>query len=172
MSWAQARDAGRTAPQKYGIAASRAAAPAPVQSLIVEHLRSLLGELGLEHDESLLGIARMVASRLSPSTWATYSSGISQFVRFCLEAGFDFLPASQVTGVMYAQHLAARGTIQASSAQPYFSAVNTLHDILGYPKPCGADNKLLASFRAGWERLQVRLDAAPTIVLAFAAESA
>lgn len=113
-----------------------------------------------------------MAARLSAASWQPYSSVFGMFVRFCLSRGLSFLPASQLTGVMWAQHLASQGTVKATTAQPYFSAVNTVHSMLGFDRPC-ADNALLVSFRKGWERQQVTLQPpAPVAGLALPASLA
>jgi hypothetical protein len=99
---------------------------------------------------------------LSPASWQPYSSIFGMFVRFCLRRELEFLPASRLTAVMWAQHLSEKGSVKASTAQPYFSAVNTVHHMLGFDRPC-VDNALLTSFRKGWERRQVSLQPAPAL---------
>jgi hypothetical protein len=101
-----------------------------------------------------------MAARLSPASWQTYRSSFGAFVRFCLGKQLPFLPASHLTGLLWAHHLAESGTVQASTSQPYFSAVNTVHHMLGLPRPC-ADNPMLTSFRRGWERQQQPIDPVP-----------
>ena len=106
--------------------------------------------------------AEVMAARLGPSSWQPYSSIFGMFVRFCLGINASFLPATPLTGLRWAQHLAAQGTVKAGTSQPYFSAVNTVHAMLGHPRPC-ADNPLLASFRKGWARQQVPVEPAPPV---------
>jgi hypothetical protein len=103
-----------------------------------------------------------MAAHLSPATWQTYGSNFGAFVRFCLGRQLPFLPADKLTGVLWAQHLAASCIVQASTAQPYFSAVNTMHHMLGLPRPC-ADNPMLTSFRKGWERQQQPIAPLPAV---------
>ena len=155
---------------KYSVVFGKSGAPAPIRAVVVSHLRADLSGSSASLDARLDDIAQMVCARVSASSWCSYSSHITQFVRFCDAEDLPYLPATQLTGVMWAQHLAAKGTVRASTAQPYFSAINTLHELLSYPKPCGADNPLLANFCKGWERLQVSLEPAKTLVLAFAAD--
>ena len=44
------------------------------------------------------------------------NGGFSQFVRFCVARDTCFLPATKLTGLLWARELAARGTIKASTA--------------------------------------------------------
>lgn len=129
-------------------------------------LRAFLAEqylaAGLQPDSSCDAIAAMMAARLSPASWQPYSSMFGMFVRFCVERELEFLPAGRLTMVMWAQHLAEKGTVKAATAGPYFSVVNTVHGMLGFDKPC-VDNDMLASFRKGWERQQVSLQPAPAV---------
>ncbi len=111
----------------------------------------------------------MIVAKVGPRSWKSYGSVFTAFVRFCIAEGVDFLPASQSTGLMWAQYLAAKGTVQARTAQPYFSAVNTIHYMLGFDRPCTEQNHWFAAFRDGWQRVQVRLGPGRQLNLAFPA---
>ncbi|GIM03366.1 hypothetical protein Vretimale_8123, partial [Volvox reticuliferus] len=168
VDWAFQRPYVGTAPQaRFGLDWGQAQAPVLVRSLVVEHLRGLAPNPQVER--RLEDIAGVILARVGPKTWKAYASHFAAFVRFCVSEELEFLPAAPYTGVLWAQHLAAKGTVQARTAQPYFSAVNTVHELLGLPKPCTNDNLMFAAFRRGWERLQVSLLTRPSLVLAFSA---
>jgi hypothetical protein len=122
--------------------------------------------------ERLGVIAQVITARVGASSWKSYGSHFAAFVRFCVAESLEFLPATQYTGLLWAQFLAAKGTVQARTSQPYFSAINTVHDLLGFAKPCDGDNVWLAAFRKGWSRLQVSLSTPSSLVLAFSASDA
>lgn len=109
---------------------------------------------------ALAGLAQTLASRLAPGTWATYAVAFTRFVRFCAPRQLSPLPATTATVLLYADFLAKEGHIQAATAQPYFSAINTLHELTALPRP--AVGQLLASFRAGWQRRQTLLIPLPS----------
>lgn len=170
VAWAHER-AGQTAlTPRYGLDLSRAAAPPVVADLVAEHLQASVP--GADLGPRWASIVQVILARVGEKTWRSYASHFAAFVRFCVEEGLEFLPASQATGLLWAQYLASKGTVQARSVQPYFSAVNTVHDLLGFPKPCTSENPLFAAYRKGWERLQVSLLPGRALVLAFPAEAA
>lgn len=170
-SWAQ-QQAPRQQQRKYGLNTTLVAAAGPFHSAIVDFLQQQYRQEGLQPDASCVSIAGMMAARLSPASWQPYSSVFGMFVRFCILRDLQFLPAAPLTGVMWAEFLASKGTVKAASAQPYFSAVNTVHTLLGFDRPC-ADNAMLVSFRRGWERQQVTLQPPPAVAgLALPPESA
>ncbi|GLI60524.1 hypothetical protein VaNZ11_002531 [Volvox africanus] len=172
VEWARSLEANavaRVAP-RYGLNLGLVAAPHVVSDLLVSHLQS--GAAGLDHSARLQQIVQVVMARVGANTWRSYGSHFAAFVRFCVMEGLEFLPASFYAGLLWGQFLPAKGTVQAHTAQPYFSAVNTIHDLLGYPKPCAGDNTLVVAFRKGWERLQVSLSPTSSLVLAFSVESA
>jgi hypothetical protein len=149
------------------MSASSAAVPSAINQEIFSALRAVFQVCNRADDLSLLEIARTMAARLSPASWRSYGSIFARFVRFCVERDLDFLPALPSTGLLWAQFLASGGSVQASTAQPYFSSINTVHELLGFSKPCAvplfvlgvcADYAPLVSFRKGWLRLQVRVD--------------
>ncbi|EFJ42074.1 hypothetical protein VOLCADRAFT_97804 [Volvox carteri f. nagariensis] len=117
-------------------------------------------------------IAQVVMSRVGARTWQSYASHFAAFVCFCVGEGLEFLLASHYAGLLWGQFLAAKGSIQVRRAQPYFSAIISVHDLLGYPKPCAGDNTLLAAFHRGWECLQHSTVPASALVLAFSAGDA
>ncbi|EFJ45815.1 hypothetical protein VOLCADRAFT_105830 [Volvox carteri f. nagariensis] len=135
-------------------------------------VRARLNSQGQDHSARLEQIAAVIVSRVGSKTWQSYASHFAAFVRFCVSEDLEFLPASRYTGLLWAQYLAARGSVRARTAQPYFSAVNTVHVLLGLAKPCDGDNVLLSAFRKGWERLQVSLAPTSSLVLAFSASDA
>lgn len=120
---------------------------------------------------SVVPLAGVIASSLAPSTWRTYSSHLLKFITFCAERDLSFLPAGPDTVLLYAYHLAQSGTVQARTAQPYFSCINTYHEMLGHPKPA-ADYPPFARFRTGWQRLQRPLVEQAPLQLAMRAASA
>ncbi|GIL82147.1 hypothetical protein Vretifemale_11014, partial [Volvox reticuliferus] len=107
------------APQaRFGLDWGQAQAPVLVRSLVVEHLRELAPNPQVER--RLEDIAGVILARVGPKTWKAYASHFAAFVRFCVSEELEFLPAAPYTGVLWAQHLAAKGTVQARTAQPYF----------------------------------------------------
>jgi hypothetical protein len=56
---------------------------------------------------------------------------------------------------LWALHIAKKGTVQADTAGGYFSGVNTVHELLGHPKPCVG--LMFDSFKRGWVKSQVVL---------------
>lgn len=101
-----------------------------------------------------------MAERLAPGTWATYAPAFTRFVRFCAAQQLCPLPATQQSVLAYAHYLAHEGQLQAATAQPYFSAINTLHELTGHVKPAVGTN--LADFRAGWQRQQTVIRPLPS----------
>jgi hypothetical protein len=156
---------------RYALSASDAGVPPALNTLLMEGLKDVFAVTGNQHDARLLDIARIMASRISAKTWRQYASVFCQFVRFCLEEHLSFLPADQLAGLLWAQALASKGTVQAATAQPYFSAINTVHELMGFPKPCAEDNFRLQAFRKGWRRLQAASVLGPERSLAFPAHS-
>lgn len=163
-AWAQQQQ-----PQQQAVRSQRytVAQPAAAPPVFVGVLRDfLLEQYRLEGRQADLAacaaLAATMAASLAPASWQSYSSMFGIFVRFCISSGVSFLPASQLTGLLWAQHLASKGTIKASTSQPYFSVVNTVHQLLGHPKPC-ADNPALSAFRKGWERQQQPLFTQPAV---------
>jgi hypothetical protein len=116
---------------------------------------SMCASAGIEVTQDITLLVNMMASRLSENTWRTYASVFCQFVRFCQEASLSYLPASPEVGLLWALHIAKKGTVQADTAGGYFSGVNTVHELLGHPKPC--TGMMFDSFKRGWVRSQVLL---------------
>jgi hypothetical protein len=134
-------------------------------------LRYLQPALPPEFAEEAAPLAVVISASLSAATWRAYRSHLSKFFAFCAERDLSFLPASPSTVLLYAGHLASEGSIQATTAQPYFSAINTYHDLLGFPKPA-VDFPPLHRFRVGWQRLQQPVGPAAPLQLAMRASSA
>ena len=128
------------------------AVPTPLLSDLQQVITRMFEMSGMPKGPELDLLVPVIAARLTPNTWASYSSSFGQFVRFCVGEGLPFLPASQGVGLQWALHLAKRGTVQADTSGPYFAAVNTIHDMLGWPKPCSGP--LFDSFKRGWIRSQ------------------
>lgn len=135
-AWAAART-GSLGPVKYTLPTQ---APAGVPPPLVEGLQQALADMfvgaGLPNSADVELMVAVMSARLSPNTWRTYSSVFGQFVTFCVSEGLPFLPATEAVGLQWAVHLAKRGTVQADTAGGYFSAVNTVHELLGWHKPC------------------------------------
>ncbi|EFJ43796.1 hypothetical protein VOLCADRAFT_106633 [Volvox carteri f. nagariensis] len=74
------------------------------------------------------------------------------------------------TGPLLGHFQVAKGTVQAPTAQLYFSAMNTVDDLLVFAKPCAGENVLLAVFHKVWEHLQGSLTPSSFLVLAFSME--
>jgi hypothetical protein len=108
---------------------------------------------GMPQGPELDLLVPVIAARHTPNTWASYSSTCGPYVRFCVNEGLAFLPATQGVGLQWALHLAKRGTVQADTSGPYFASVNTIHDILGWSKPC--TGALFDSFKRGWVWSQI-----------------
>ncbi|GIL44415.1 hypothetical protein Vafri_1889, partial [Volvox africanus] len=168
VTWACGQSGSASVPRvRYGMDWGRSVAPEPVQALVVTHLQGLAPDH--RFSRRLDEIAKVILARVGPKSWRAYASHFAAFVRFCVAEELEFLPALPYTGLLWAQYLAARGTVQASSAQPYFSAINTIHELLGFPKPCTGDNPLFVAFRRGWERMQVSVLPRVSLNLAFSA---
>jgi hypothetical protein len=80
---------------------------------------------------ALLGIGRLgttainlINSSLAPSTYANYDSTLRNVFSFCAAEGLPPLIATHATMVRYTVCLGLLGTVEASSVQPYFSAVS------------------------------------------------
>jgi hypothetical protein len=113
-------------------------------------LRALLGN-GVDAD-----VAIRLLSRGAPNTVKQYANMWHMFEEWCVREGHQCLPASTATCVLYAGHIAGRGTVRASSMQPYFSAINRVHrDCLGIEEG-PASGGLLIRLRQGlaWEQAQ------------------
>ncbi len=152
-AWA-AKRAGRQGRVKYQLPAQPpAGVPPPLHDGMVSALTAMFVGAGLS--AGTLDVQLMVsvmAARLAPSTWQSYSSVFGQFVSFCVSQGLPFLPATEAVGLLWLVHLAKKGTVQADTAGPYFSGVNTVHELLGFPKPCVG--MPFDAFKRGWVRSQ------------------
>ena len=97
-------------------------------------------------------IAALSAGR-APNTYTTYQSAWNKFLLFAQATGLHPLRADQRDMCHYAAWLANQGTVDLSSCQPYFSAINAIYSDLGLKQP--AAGELLARVRAGLRRMQV-----------------
>jgi hypothetical protein len=127
--------------------------PVPLLEGLEQSITHMFVGSGMPQGPELSLLVPVIAARLTPSTWASYSSTFGQFVRFCASEGLAFLPATQGVKLQWALHLAKRGTVQADTSGPYFACVNTIHDMLGWLKPC--TGALFDSFKRGWTRSQI-----------------
>ena len=122
----------------------------PWQAAMEPRLRGLLGH------SALADSAIRYLSRGAPSTVDSYGSHWGQFQAFCDREGRVSLPASESTILLYVASLGERGTVKASSLQPYLSAINRIHrDVTGVEVgPAGGS--LLTKLRQGiaWEQSQ------------------
>ena len=151
--WA-ARRAGKQGPTKYGLPAQPTpGVPPPLRDGMLAALTDMFVNAGLPADAADVNfMVSVMAARLAPSTWQSYSSVFGQFVAFCVAHSLPFLPATEAVGLLWLVHLAKRGTVQADTAGPYFSGVNTVHELLGMPKPCVG--MPFDAFKRGWVRSQ------------------
>ena len=123
----------------------------PWRRLLVARLTEQLGDCA-ERD----AIIATVAGSLRSTTADNYGRHLERFVRYC-EAQPDRpcpLPATTFTVVRWLAGDvfrrapgAKRDKVAASSLQPYLSAINTMHEDLGYEKP--ALGPLIRKFRKG-----------------------
>jgi hypothetical protein len=95
---------------------------------------------------------RLLASRLEESTLAAYGRHWQAFVDYCSSEALDSLPATSRTVLFYLGHLAEKGTVAASSLQPYLSAINGAHRDHGFDPP--ALGHMVAGARQGMGRAQ------------------
>ena len=121
-------------------------------------VRSQFEQLSRQTGVDLSPALHLLMTSLAPGTYASYGSKFFRFVQFCAASQLCPLPASSAAVVAYAVHLAEEGSVQASSAQPYFSAINRVHrDVFPDRAPPARDDHLLSAVRRGWERAQVSL---------------
>jgi hypothetical protein len=129
-----------------------ASVPSPLLESLSKSIAATFESAGLATTPDLSLLVSVIAARLAPNTWRTYSSCFGQFVRFCVSENLPFLPATEVVGLQWLLHVAKRGTVKADASRGYFAAVNTLHELLGWPKPC--TGMMFHSFMRGWIRSQ------------------
>ena len=78
---------------------------------------------------------RLAASAREDSTTEGYARHWREFEGWCDEEGLDPLPATPQMIFAYVGALVEKGTIAASSLQPYLSAINSYHADYGFDKP-------------------------------------
>ncbi|EOD15595.1 Integrase [Emiliania huxleyi CCMP1516] len=105
---------------------------------------------------------RLAASAREDSTTEGYARHWREFEGWCDEEGLDPLPATPQMIFAYVGALAEKGTIAASSLQPYLSAINSYHADCGFDKP--ALGHLVTAARRGMARGQARCDTRDTRV--------
>ena len=103
-------------------------------------------------------------SSLQPRSYDTYASALAGFMRFYVEQDLAPLEATPVHIARYVAWLGMRGTVAATSLQPYQSAINRfLQDHGVAPVALGP---LVANVRAGLRNSQVTLQpSAPRVPL-------
>jgi len=115
----------------------------------------LFADAGVADGDSVMRLVHVLGGKLSANTWRSYNSIFAQFVKFCVSQDLQCLPASQATALRWAMQLASQGTVRASTSGPYFAAVNTFHELVGFEKPCVGT--VLSAFRKAWVRMQLPL---------------
>lgn len=145
------------APPRYGM---RSAAVAVDNTFVLAIAAGLAAAAPELPSAAVTSLAQTLAARLAPSSWQSYSAAFTRFVRFCSAHDLSPLPAATSTVLWYADFLAHEGRLQAATSQPYFSAINTIHEQLGFEKP--AVGVQLTSFLAGWRRRQTVLIPLPS----------
>ncbi|KAK3278968.1 hypothetical protein CYMTET_13127 [Cymbomonas tetramitiformis] len=120
------------------------------------------GELGASQFTELAGL--MQERALGAATRGNYNPKAKRFQQFCEGEGREWLPASEETVRLYIAAVLERGGIQATSMQPYLSAINNYHEDMGYPGP--AKGRGVSRAVKGMARLQVAAaqEAALTLV--------
>jgi len=102
----------------------------------------------------------LLTAAWAKSTSDTYNSAIKPYFQFCEEQGLPPLAATTATMARYIAWIGERGTIKATSLQPYLSAVN------GFFKDHGAEpvaqGELVAKVRRGLAASQVSLQPSRT----------
>ena len=92
----------------------------------------------------------LLSRALTPGTYASYGSKFVRFARFCMQRDICPLPASEAAILAYVVFLADEGVIGASSAQPYFTAINRVHEDAGLPAPARSSH-WVSSARRSWQ---------------------
>jgi len=120
---------------------------------------------------------RLAATAHEDGTVDAYHRHWQRFSEWCALNGLQPLPATPLMVAAYIGWLAERGTIAASSLQPYLSAINAMHADLGMPKP--ALGHLIQRARAGMRRGQalvqtrdVRIPLPPEVMLRLLTDTA
>lgn len=80
-------------------------------------------------------ITALLSSSLSDATYRNYRGKVKGFLAFCDLKSLTPLPASASTALRYVNYLRKKGTVKATSFQPYFSAINSMHLDLRCPAP-------------------------------------
>jgi len=106
--------------------------------------------------------ARLAATALEDSTREGYGRHFALFSEWCAENELEPCPATPAMITCYVGWLAERGTIAASSLQPYLSAINSYHADRGYERP--ALGHLLSRARQGMARGQALISTRDTRV--------
>ncbi|KAK3248602.1 hypothetical protein CYMTET_41943 [Cymbomonas tetramitiformis] len=109
------------------------------------------GELGARRFTELA--VQMQEQALGAATRGNYDPKAKRFQKFCEGEGREWLPASEETVCLYIAAVLERGSIQATSMQPYLSAINNYHEDMGYPGP--AKGRWVSRAVKAMARLQV-----------------
>ena len=123
---------------------------APWEAAKLPALRMRLGE------SALANVAIRLLTRGSKTTLVSYGAKWVQFQNWCDAEGHIALPATSVTCALYVAYLASKGTVQASSLQPYLSAINRVHKDVMQVEEGPAMGYLITRLRHGlaWEQSQ------------------
>ena len=97
-------------------------------------------------------VVQTMVRALADSSRSNYCGKIAEFERVCRARDLVPRPASQFTILIWLQYLSDKGTVQASSSQPYLSAINKFHVDVGLPAP--AVGQFVIDFVKGWGRRQ------------------
>ncbi|GMH41303.1 hypothetical protein BSKO_09213 [Bryopsis sp. KO-2023] len=95
----------------------------------------------------------LLQASLSAASWRSYESKFRKFVRFCNSEGLVWLPPDSETLIYYVGFLAREGVVKAATSRPYFAAISTVLELLGY-SGVGRNDPILARVKQGWIRSQ------------------
>ncbi|KAK3233814.1 hypothetical protein CYMTET_55911, partial [Cymbomonas tetramitiformis] len=101
----------------------------------------------------LLLSEEMQEEALGAATRGNYDPKAKRFRDFYVQEGREWLPATEETVRLYIAAVLEKGGIQATSMQPYLSAINNHHEEMGYPGP--AKGRGVVRAIKGMARLQV-----------------
>ena len=105
----------------------------------------------------------MMVSSKAPRTYKTYASAFNQFKKFAADIGIDPFRATTGDVVDYVAWLGRRGTVAATSLQPYLSAINRVYEDCGLNPPGTGPAKgdSIAAVRGGLKAAQKAPRSAP-----------
>ncbi|KAK3242252.1 hypothetical protein CYMTET_48045 [Cymbomonas tetramitiformis] len=77
----------------------------------------------------------MQKKALLDTTLDNYGPKAERFINFCVNNQRPWLPATEVTVLLYIASVLNDGGVKATSLQPYLSAINNYHEDLRFPGP-------------------------------------